>query len=161
MTCMAGPGETRPTAGRVRRLGWAGLALATVLVGCPEPTQTTTPVPAGERGPGQILYLTYCQSCHGISGRGDGPAVISLRTPPADLTRLWESYGTPLDRDRLVEYIDGRWLLDVHGYREMPIWGNEFFDDSPPQTPNLERSKHQLFEVLANYLETLQTERQL
>ena len=114
--------------------------------------------PAGQRGPGQILYLTYCQSCHGIAGHGDGPAASSLRTPPTDLTLLWERYGTPLDRERIEEYIDGRRLLDFHGEREMPIWGKEFFAEVPPGTPNLESVKHRLIEVLVLYLETLQTE---
>jgi hypothetical protein len=93
--------------------------------------------------------------------RGDGPVAGSLRAPPPDLTRLWEHYGTPLDRERLVEYIDGRWLVGAHGPREMPVWGREFFEDAPPMTPNLEGVKRHLVEVLARYLETLQTERRL
>ena len=125
-----------------------------------EPEQSRAERPAGQRGPGQILYLTYCQSCHGTAGHGNGPAAASLRTPPADLTLLWKRYGTPLDRERLEEYVDGRVLLDAHGRTEMPVWGNEFFEEVPPGTPNLERVKHRLIEVLVDYLETLQTEQQ-
>jgi mono/diheme cytochrome c family protein len=108
-----------------------------------------------------MLYLTYCQSCHGVAGHGDGPAAGWLRTPPADLTRLFERYGTPLDRARLAKYIDGRALLGAHGPRDMPIWGSEFFADATPTTPNLEGVKRRLIEVLVEYVETLQTERQL
>lgn len=126
-----------------------------------ERADTTAALPTGEDGPGRILYLTYCQSCHGAAGHGDGPAASSLRERPPDLTRLWERYGTPLDREPLVEYIDGRWLVDVHGPREMPLWGQEFFEDAPPMAPGLEGVKRHLIEVLVGYLETLQTERTL
>jgi hypothetical protein len=51
-------------------------------------------------------------------------------------------------------------LLGAHT-REMPIWGDEFFEDVPPTTPSLESVKARLIEVLVEYVETLQTERQL
>ena len=121
-----------------------------------EPPSVAARVARG--GPGQILYLTYCESCHGVEGRGDGAAAAALRTPPADLTRLWQSYGTPLDRDRVAAYIDGRQLLGIHEAREMPIWGEEFFEDLPPTTPNVEGVKRRLIEVLVDYLQTLQSE---
>jgi mono/diheme cytochrome c family protein len=153
---------------RPKRVGLA-VVLAGLVVGlaaCPEPAEPeradrTAAAPAGEGGPGRILYITYCQSCHGLAGRGDGPAAASLRTPPPDLTLLWKRYGTPLDRERLVEYIDGRWLVDAHGRGEMIVWGREFFEDAPSTTPNLEGTKRHLIQVLAGYLETLQTERPL
>ena len=34
---------------------------------------------------GRVIYQQHCQVCHGDQGRGDGPAVASLRPPPADL----------------------------------------------------------------------------
>lgn len=138
------------------------LALASPIAACGESGDRAapTPAPAGEGGPGRILYLTHCQGCHGLEGRGDGPAAASLRTRPTDLTRLWQRYGTPLDRARLTAYIDGRGLLEVHGPREMPVWGDEFFEDAPPLTPNLvEGAKQHLISVLVEYLETIQTER--
>lgn len=135
--------------------------LALSALGCPERSGRTVAGGAGEGGPGRILYLTYCQSCHGVAGRGDGPAAAALREPPADLTRLFERYGTPLDRERLAEYVDGRRLSAAHRAREMPIWGSEFFDDVLPNNPDPERVKRRLIEVLVDYLETLQTERAL
>jgi len=152
-----------------RLAGLAGLALALLLgfaaLGRGEATESgsesgsapTARPPVG--GAGRVLYLTYCQGCHGVDGKGDGPAASALRQKPADLTRLWQRYGTPLDRERLARYIDGRRLLGGHDPREMPIWGEEFFGDVPPTTPNLENAKHRLFQVLADYLETLQTAR--
>jgi len=162
------PAATQPTrlpgwAPRLERVGLVvGLAgLVIGLAACPERTDRTAAAFAGEGGPGRILYLTYCQSCHGLAGRGDGPAAASLRAPLPDLTLLWKSYGTPLDRELLVEYIDGRWLIAAHGPREMPVWGHEFFEGAPPMTPNLEGVKRHLIGVLVGYLETLQTVRPL
>jgi mono/diheme cytochrome c family protein len=152
------PGGARRRLERTALL--AGLALG--LAACPERADRTPAAPASEGGPGRILYLTYCQGCHGVAGRGDGPAAASLRTPPADLTRLWERYGTPLDRERLAEYIDGRRLIGPHGRREMPVWGHEFFADAPTIEPGVvEDEKRYLIDVLSAYLQTLQTERQL
>jgi copper transport protein len=46
------------------------------------------PVPAtvGSISSGETLYEQYCLHCHGIRGKGDGPAGRALRPPPADLT---------------------------------------------------------------------------
>jgi mono/diheme cytochrome c family protein len=143
-------------AARAGRVLASGL-LAALLAAC-DAWDRHLAAQAAVNSPGRILYLTYCESCHGVAGNGDGPAAGSLRTPPADLTRLWRRYGTPLDRQRLAEYIDGRLLVSFHGRREMPIWGDEFFADAPPGTPGLEATRRRLIEVLVEYLETLQTE---
>ena len=34
---------------------------------------------------GKQLYMAHCQSCHGKTGAGDGPAGVALNPPPADL----------------------------------------------------------------------------
>lgn len=34
---------------------------------------------------GQVVYERYCQTCHGETGRGDGPGGEGLEPPPADL----------------------------------------------------------------------------
>ena len=43
-----------------------------------------------ERGKG--LYKQYCASCHGESGKGDGPAGKTLNPPAADLTDPMHAY---------------------------------------------------------------------
>ena len=48
------------------------------------------PVPADraslERG--EKLYRTYCAACHGVSGRGNGPAAATLTPKPSDLREM-------------------------------------------------------------------------
>jgi copper transport protein len=50
--------------------------------------QTANPVPATSASvdDGHTLYLTHCASCHGVAGKGDGPAGRSLNPAPSDLT---------------------------------------------------------------------------
>lgn len=41
---------------------------------------------AGSQAKGKVLYDMYCVSCHGASGRGDGPAAAILSPRPRDHT---------------------------------------------------------------------------
>jgi mono/diheme cytochrome c family protein len=105
---------------------------------------------------GQILFQTYCASCHGVLGDGNGPAAAALRTSPADLTRLTERHGLPLPRHTIAELIDGRLDVAAHGSREMPVWGEVFFPSEPGGSPNRERAKQRSIQVIIDYLETIQ-----
>ena len=54
---------------------------------------------------GQTTYLEYCIQCHGVDGKGKGPAAQGLLPPPRDLTQglykfPWIAYGElPHDED--------------------------------------------------------------
>jgi mono/diheme cytochrome c family protein len=43
------------------------------------------PVNATTLGAGQKLYVGNCMTCHGPSGKGDGPGGVALEKKPADL----------------------------------------------------------------------------
>ncbi len=47
----------------------------------------TLPVYSQDRSKGKHLYFTYCSSCHGSAGKGDGPAAKMLLVKPADHTQ--------------------------------------------------------------------------
>jgi copper transport protein len=106
------------------------------------------PVPPDERSLaiGRDAYTTYCETCHGESGHGDGPAGLRLVPRPADL-RLhtapgvhtdgelfyWVSYGFPNSampawKDVLTE--EQRW--SVINYARA-TFGNSG-DTAPPAT---------------------------
>ena len=75
---------------------------------------------------GEELFQRFCASCHGESGRGDGPVARGLSVTVPDLTAISRRYdGFPAARIR--EIIDGRGLIDAHGTRTMPVWGYEFW----------------------------------
>jgi mono/diheme cytochrome c family protein len=48
------------------------------------------PVPANAAsiGRGKTVYTAKCASCHGSSGKGDGPASKDLKEDPGDMTKL-------------------------------------------------------------------------
>lgn len=76
---------------------------------------------------GPEMYKTFCASCHGTEGKGNGPAAAALKTAPADLTTLAKKNGG-FPRDRVRNAIEGKNAkeLAAHGSREMPIWGDVF-----------------------------------
>ena len=46
---------------------------------------------------GRKVYQTYCASCHGPKGKGDGPAGGALKPPPRDLIEGdWQKGGSSI-----------------------------------------------------------------
>jgi mono/diheme cytochrome c family protein len=42
---------------------------------------------AGDAAAGQKTYTTNCFSCHGETGKGDGPVGVALQPPPRDFSK--------------------------------------------------------------------------
>jgi putative copper resistance protein D len=74
-------------AGAALVLGFAWPPLSTSLVEAYPTTFYRTPVvyAAPSIARGAALYAEHCAACHGVGGRGDGPAAQGLATKPADL----------------------------------------------------------------------------
>jgi mono/diheme cytochrome c family protein len=77
---------------------------------------------------GGDLFRFYCASCHGRTGAGDGPVAQSLKTVPADLTRLSRANGGAFPGDRVRATIAGTKgaTAPAHGPGDMPVWGPIF-----------------------------------
>ncbi len=75
---------------------------------------------------GKVIFEKHCASCHGVDGSGGGPVASTLKTPPADLTRIAERRGGSFPQSEIGSIIDGRSQVASHGSREMPIWGRAF-----------------------------------
>jgi len=90
-----------------------------------DPDMTYDPESALEKGKisGAYEYYRLCAVCHGEEGRGGGPMSRMLKTPPPNLTLLAKNNGGHFPFLRVLEMIDGRNMLEVHGSREMPVWG--------------------------------------
>src|SRR6266700_2336278 len=71
-------------------------------------------------------FIRYCSACHGVEGRGDGPAASALQPPPADLTRIAQRRGGHFPVAEIRASIDGRIGVPAHGRRDMPVWGERF-----------------------------------
>lgn len=74
---------------------------------------------------GRALFTTYCASCHGTAGTGNGPAAGSMRRVPPDVTQLAAANGGAFPTERVRRIIDGR-DVESHGERDMPVWGDAF-----------------------------------
>ena len=66
-------------------LGLAGSASAQGAWEAP-PAEKAKKSPGGNAASGKKLAETNCVSCHGNSGKGDGPAAAALNPKPADWT---------------------------------------------------------------------------
>lgn len=96
-----------------------------------EPDMTYEPENAFEMGEisGADEYYRLCAVCHGERGRGDGPMSRMLKRPPPDLTLLAKNNSGHFPFLRVLEMIDGRNMIEVHGTREMPVWGESLTRD--------------------------------
>ena len=86
----------------------------------PAASATTARVPDGAS-----LYGSFCASCHGRSGQGDGVmAGATWKTPP-NLTTLATRNGGVFPGVRVRRIVDGTGIQS-HGDRTMPVWGDVF-----------------------------------
>ncbi|HEY7789776.1 MAG TPA: c-type cytochrome [Vicinamibacterales bacterium] len=105
-----------------RRLAWPGVVLLAAgglsagAVQAWHATQTSgTPAAAGSTmtTDGRTIYHDHCASCHGTSGRGDGPAAAFLNPHPRDFTtgnyeiRSTESGSVPTEDDLITSVTHG------------------------------------------------------
>lgn len=79
-----------------------------------------------QRVTGGEVYRTYCATCHGTTGRGDGPLASAMRRPPADLTEIARRNGGEYPSEAVFRTIDGRTPIRGHGGPDMPVWGDAF-----------------------------------
>lgn len=134
---------------------WTGFlaACVCVLAACSGRTDTATTPSTEATNPGVPptsatgleLYVTYCQGCHGTRGEGDGPVASLLKVAPADLTRLVEKYGE-FPEELVASTVDGRAMVESHGSREMPVWGNVWNNPEDPLAE--ERLREQIGRVV-------------
>jgi mono/diheme cytochrome c family protein len=108
--------------------------------------------PREDYNSGAYLYRAFCASCHGDSGRGDGP-VASLSEPrPADLTVLSERAGGVFPRARVMSALDGTSKLAGHDAPAMPNWSRVLRRTEGDD----ERVVRRRLEALVSHVESLQ-----
>lgn len=95
------------------------------------------PIKAIEGVNGAASFKAYCAQCHGVSGRGDGPAARALKVTPADLTTLAKRNGGHFPDTAVKQVINGDIDNPVHGSREMPMWGLVFRSVEDPSVVEL------------------------
>ena len=98
------------------------------------------------------MFKTYCASCHGIDGKGHGPAADALKMPPADLTALRQKNGGKFPSGRVTRVIEGADTVTAHGSSDMPTWG-PIFQSLDPTNGALTKLR---IANLAKYIESMQ-----
>jgi mono/diheme cytochrome c family protein len=120
-------GQEHPRLMKADLSRWAFLPILALLMwfACSRGPQRAAP-PAGGLMSGAELYAAYCASCHGATGKGDGPAAPALKVPPPDLTVLAKRNGGRYPDGQVYQIIEWGGAIASHGSREMPVWGVAF-----------------------------------
>jgi mono/diheme cytochrome c family protein len=78
---------------------------------------------------GSKIFRYHCAACHGVDGRGHGPASVALKHPVPDLTLISQRSGGKFPYQHITAVIEGSEPgPPAHGDREMPIWGPIFHE---------------------------------
>lgn len=64
---------------------------------------------------GKTVYERHCQTCHGPTGRGDGPGAVSLKVPPANFQKFRSFLKSDEELLRTIEH--GIVFSPMHGWR--------------------------------------------
>lgn len=110
------------------------------------------PIKPTSAASGQDMYKNYCAVCHGIDGKGKGPAADALKVPATDLTALAQKNGGKYPALKIAAVIHGDDQMAAHGSKDMPIWGNLFWSISGGH----EAEVQQRVANLNKYIESLQ-----
>ena len=124
-------------------LGLAGSGLA----------QTVKKVPAKPTVAiaGKDLFKQYCAACHGVDGKGTGPAASALKAAPSDLTQIARRNHGSFPEERVMRMLQGQEAVAAHGSQEMPVWGAVFANT----TSQLDMAQTRMHSLL-QYLEDMQ-----
>jgi len=109
------------------------------------------PITNAPSNSGKEMFKSYCAVCHGVDGKGNGPAAAALKTPPTDLTALAKN-GAQYPASHVAAVIRGQAITPSHGSQDMPVWGPLFSSISQGH----EAQVQQRITNLVNYVGTLQ-----
>jgi mono/diheme cytochrome c family protein len=102
------------------------LAFAIVYLACIAVMATSKTLMAADLGAARDNFRSQCSKCHGESGRGDGPAGVSLPVRPrnlADCSRMSK------ESDERIFRVIKSGGASVGMSQEMPPWQDAFDDN--------------------------------
>ena len=100
---------------------------------------------------GDDLYREFCAVCHGVDGTGSGPAADALKVKPSNLTQISRQSNGKFPAMHMQRVVSGDDVVQAHGNRDMPTWGNTFKDISANST-----FAEMRVNALVDYLKTIQ-----
>ena len=119
-------------------------------------TMTSTREPEVSELSGMEMYERLCSSCHGLTGRGDGPVSPLIAIGVPDLTRISSRHGGEFPTEIVRRTIDGRWDRRAHGARDMPVWGWQLYDSSSLDDSDERAQVDSMIDRLVVYLRGIQ-----
>jgi len=122
--------------------------------GAQEKTINKVPMEPTSAASGPQMYKHYCATCHGSTGKGDGPAAEALKVAPADLTMLAKKNGGKFPTEHVMTVLRFGATEPAHGAKDMPIWGPLFSaPDLQGQAPGVVDLR---ISNLTKYIESIQ-----
>lgn len=109
---------------------------------------------------GAAEFANSCASCHGSDAKGAGFLTRLFRgVDPGDLTQLAKNNDGQFPSERVFEVIDGRAEVAAHGDRQMPVWGDRYWETAMsaygPDEFNRQRARNRVLELVF-YLQAIQ-----
>jgi cytochrome c553 len=126
----------------MRRIGWLAAVVAVGTASVIAAAQASTTYTSSND------FQSFCASCHGSAGKGDGVLAGSLRKHPPDLTQLSVKNDGVYPSEAVMKMIDGG-----HESADMPAWKDVFAKSQESAGAAAATVRMQ---GLAKYLETLQ-----
>lgn len=123
-------------------------------MGYADQSRTKVVIPVNKTSPtsGKQMFTSYCAPCHGVDGRGNGPAANALKVPPTDLTGLCKRNHGRFPDTHIVSVLQFGAEVPAHGSLQMPVWG--------PVLATMNRTNAQEKQLrisnLTRYLESIQ-----
>jgi mono/diheme cytochrome c family protein len=105
---------------------WGLVIVFVIAATAQQPVVKKVPAPQTSPASGKEMYVNYCASCHGSTGKGDGPAAVALKASPTDLTTLSRRNQGKFPSAHVAQAIKGDAALPAHGSKDMPVWGPVF-----------------------------------
>jgi mono/diheme cytochrome c family protein len=127
------------------------MAIAGAAASQEKPQIVKRPPPAIDVADSKGMFREYCASCHGLEGKGNGPAAAALKTVPADLTKISARNDGKFPTNKVRRYIEGLDEIPAHGSRDMPVWGTVL-----RSLGGGDSEMHLRIENLTKYLESIQ-----
>ena len=123
-------------------------------LGFAENTSSKVVIPVNKTAPtsGKQMFSSYCAPCHGVDGKGHGPAAVALKATPTDLTGLSKDNHGKFPETHIVSVLQFGASIPAHGTATMPIWG-PILENMSRQNP---QEKQLRISNLSRYLETIQ-----
>jgi mono/diheme cytochrome c family protein len=128
------------------------LFIAVLAIAQIKPQVQVVPAPYTPSDSGKAMFDAYCGSCHGVDGKGHGPAAPAMKSAVPDLTQLSKSHGGTYPAFSVTETLRLTRPLSAHGSNDMPVWGPVFSHLSRQDNAVIQQRIHNL----NMYIESLQ-----